>query len=229
MAGLTDRAGGDPLPGVDRIAKAHEAWQESMSRRIDQVRGELRGRNLNHLALCSGAELERQTLLLSYWGREVSIAWPGLEAAYLPQGESCSVFDLGMLLYYLHSADGIELADRWIGFRELPDGAFYNQAFQGYSGNRVAQRYAQDIEGLHAAAQRLGGLRLTSLAPAAYAFTPLPRIRLALAFWPGDEEFPSRASVLFDAHANHYMTTDGLALLGSGLAGRVIKAGLDEN
>jgi hypothetical protein len=138
--------------------------------------------------------------------------------------ESCSVFDIGMLLYYLLTADGIDLADRWISFRELPDGAFYNQAFQGYSGKRVADHFGEDLEAFHTAVRQLGGFQLTALAPAAYAFNPLPRIRLALAMWPGDEDFPSRATVLFDAHADHYMTTDGLALLGSGLARRVIRA-----
>jgi hypothetical protein len=132
---------------------------------------------------------------------------------------------MGMLLYYLHTADGIDLADRWIGFRELPDGGFYNQAFQGYSGDLVAQRFNDDLEAFHSAARQIGGFQLTSLAPAAYSFSPLPCIRLALALWPGDEDFPSRAAVLFDAHADHYMTTDGLALLGSGLARRVIRAG----
>ncbi|OGN89309.1 MAG: hypothetical protein A2Y88_04885 [Chloroflexi bacterium RBG_13_48_10] len=59
----------------------------------------------------------------------------------------------------------------------------------------------------------------------AYAFLPLPRIRLASILYPGDDEFPARASVLFDAASSHYMTTDGLALLGAGLVGRLIKAG----
>jgi len=54
---------------------------------------------------------------------------------------------------------------------------------------------------------------------------PLPRIRLASILYPGDDEFPARASVLFDAAASHYMTTDGLALLGAGLVGRLIKEG----
>lgn len=225
MGGLTEQAGGEQITGPDKIARAQKAWQESMSRRIEQVREEVRTRNLNHLGLCTGAEVAGTTLQIPYWGRVVSISWPDLEGRYLDEREAFSIFDLGMLLYYLHTADGIDLADRWIGFRELPDGAFYNQAFQGYSGNRVAQQFTDDVEAFQAAAGALGGLKLTALAPAAYAFSPLPRIRLALAFWPGDEDFPSRATVLFDAHANHYMTTDGLALLGSGLARRVIKAG----
>jgi hypothetical protein len=51
----------------------------------------------------------------------------------------------------------------------------------------------------------------------------LPRIQLAAILWPGDEEFPARASVLFDGAASHYMTIDGLALLGAGLARRLEK------
>lgn len=223
--GLTQRAGGEEFSGEEKIAQAHEAWQESMSRRIDQVRDELQQRNLNHLALCTGAEIIGEHLQMKYWDREVQVRWPELDASYLPDGEACSMFDLGMLLYYLHTADGIELADRWIGFRELPDGGFYNQAFQGYSGDKVSRHFGEDLEAFHAAGRSLGGLQLTALAPGAYAFTPLPRTRIAIAFWPGDEDFPSRATILFDAHADHYMTTDGLALLGSGLARRVIRAG----
>jgi hypothetical protein len=224
MGGLTDQAGGDLTSGKDKIARAHEAWQESMSRRIDEVRGEVSQRNLNHLVLCSGADLDGDALRFPYWSRQVSISWPDLETMYLPEREACSTFDEGMLLYYLHTADGTDLADRWIGFRELPDGAFYNQAFQGYSGNLVAKRFGGDLEAFHQAARKMDGFQLTALAPAAYGFTPLPRIRLALAIWPGDEDFPSRASVLFDGNASHYMTTDGLALLGSGLARRLIRA-----
>jgi hypothetical protein len=225
VAGLTEQAGGEQNSGQDKIARAHEAWQESMSRRIDQVRAEVRQRNLNHLALCAGAKLELQSLHFSYWERQVSIPWPELEARFIPEDEPCPVFDQGMLLYYLNTADGIDLADRWIGFRELPDGAFYNQAFQGYSGKRVVDSFTDDLEAFQAAAHLLGGTRLTALAPSAFGFTPLPRIRLALAFWPGDEDIASHATVLFDAHAHHYMTTDGLALLGSGLARRIIRAG----
>ena len=224
MGGLTDQAGGGKLDGNDQIARARKAWEESMSRRINQVREEVRGRNFHNLALWAGAELDGEALQFSYWGRQVSLTWPELDAVYLPESEACSVFDQGMLLYYLNTADGSELADRWISFRELPDGAFYNQAFQGYSGKRVAEHFGEDLEAFHTAVRQLGGFQLTALAPAAYAFNPLPRIRLALAMWPGDEDFPSRATVLFDAHADHYMTTDGLALLGSGLARRVIRA-----
>ena len=128
-----------------------------------------------------------------------------------------------MLIFYLQTADGAPMADRWISFRELPNGGFYHQAFQGYSGNRVAGAFGESPDLFDAAAKSLGGWRLTGLAEHAFAFQPLPRVRLAVVLWPGDEDFPTKVSVLFDASASHYMTTDGLALLGSGLTGRLIK------
>jgi hypothetical protein len=129
-----------------------------------------------------------------------------------------------MLLYYLREADGTPMGDRWIGYRELPGGSFYSQAFQGYSGDRLARTFGDHQEAYARACNVLDGIALTGLPGMAYAFNPLPHIRLAAILYPGDEEFATRASVLFDAAASHYMTTDGLALLGSGLVGRLIAA-----
>jgi hypothetical protein len=59
---------------------------------------------------------------------------------------------------------------------------------------------------------------------AGYAFTVLPRVHLGLVYWEGDEEFPSQAQVLFEDTAAHYLPTDGLAILGSQLVDKVLKA-----
>ena len=88
----------------------------------------------------------------------------------------------------------------------------------------MAGVYGLDPDLFHEAARALNGWRLPALAEFAYAFQPLPRVRLAAVLWPGDEDFPAKGSILFDGASSHYMTTDGLALLGSGLAGRLIKA-----
>jgi hypothetical protein len=117
------------------------------------------------------------------------------------------------------------MADRWISYRELPGGSFYSQAFQGYSGDRLARTFGEHPEAYTQAAYVLEGIPLTALPGVAFAFLPLPRIRLAAILYLGDEEFTARASVLFDAAASHYMTTDGLALLGAGLVGRLIQTG----
>ena len=206
------------------IARAQEAWEESMIRRLEELREELRPRDPHIVAAQSGGDVEGESILLTYWEQRVALSWPALDAFSSPQGQPCSTFDTAMLLFYLNTADGSPMADRWIGFRELPDGGFYHQAFQGYSGNKIADVFGEEPDALALAAKAIGGQSLPDLAPYAYFFQPLPRVRLAAALWPGDDEFAAKASVLFDAAASHYLPVDGLALLGSGLARRLIKA-----
>jgi hypothetical protein len=223
MAGLTDKAGGDQPPEGDVIEQARKAWQESMLRQIDRLRVSIHASPPEIIADRCGGSFDGDNLGLTFWGDKVTISWPDLKACHLPDGAPCSTFDSAMLLYYLLTADGAPMADRWISFRELPDGAFYHQAFQGYSGNVIAHTFSDDMEAFDRAARELKGTALPALAPFAFAFQPLPRVRIACVLWPGDDEFPTRASVLFDAAASHYMPTDGLALLGAGLARRLIK------
>lgn len=225
MAGLTDQASGAKVPGGEAIEKAHQAWQESMLRQLERLRNEIRLTQPGRLAVNCGAELIDQQIRLTYWGQAVGISWPELKACMLADGSPCSIYDEGMLLYYLRQADGTPMADHWIGYRELPGGSFYSQAFQGYTADRLAPAYSERPEAYVRAAHLLDGVSLTALPGMAFTFLPLPRIRLAAILYPGDEEFAARASVLFDAAASHYMTIDGLALLGAGLVGRLIQAG----
>ncbi len=225
MPGLTDQAGDQQASGEELVDQARQAWQESMLRRLDELRSDLHTRQPEIIAARCGGTYRDGSILLEYWGRAISIPWNSLAPLFVEENKPCSVFDSAMLIYYLHTARGTDLADRWIAFREIPGGAFYHQAFQGYSGDRVARRFGEQTDDFERAAQKLDGWRLPALAPYAYAFQPLPRIRLAAALWPGDEDFAARASILFDASVDSYLTIDGLALIGAGLAGRLLRAG----
>lgn len=224
MTGLTEKASGETYEPSTAIARAQRAWEESMLRQLEELREAVLRSQPETLAYLSGTTYTQGEMHFLYWNRPVSLSWPSLEASYQDTQKDCPIFDLSLFLFYLRTADGISLEDRWISFRELPGGAFYHQAFQGYSGDRLAQRMGGNPEAFHKAARDTRGLQLTALAEHAYAFQALPRLRLAAVVWPGDEEFPSRASILFDAASSHYMTTDGLAILGSGLVSRLIKA-----
>jgi hypothetical protein len=162
-------------------------------------------------------------LALSFWGRPVRIAYP--EWIAYPEGgeQPLSAFDQALLLYYLTTADGEPLNQGWISFSDLPDGRFYNQAFQGYTGKELALAFRDDRAAFEEAAQTLGGVRY-SLGDAAYAFQALPRVPILAVYWLGDEDFPSSCQVLFDAAASHYLPTDAYAILGSTLTRRLIKA-----
>jgi len=50
MASLTDQASGMKMSGGEAVERAHQAWQESMSKQIDTLRLEVQSRQPGRLA-----------------------------------------------------------------------------------------------------------------------------------------------------------------------------------
>ena len=141
-----------------------------------------------------------------------------------PHGSEVNAFTQSLVLTYLDTADGGPASGRWISFRDLPNGSFYNQAFQGYGPDRLAKRWQLDIGGFSGACRTRGGVPL-DYGDAGFTFAVLPRIDVAAIYWLGDEDFPSKASILFDATAHSSMVIDGLAILGSRLVDGILAEG----
>lgn len=198
-------------------------WMDTLLPKLDEMRRALSGQTPQTVALLTGAAMDDDnTLRLPLWADEWLVSFPAVDISGA-DGRPCPPDRLVMLLYYLLHADGVGPAGRWIAFHDLPNGTFYNQAFQGYSGNKLAGYFVNNIEAFREAARSLGG-SAQELGDTAYAFRPLPRVLLAAQYWQGDDEFAPRAYILFDASAGHYLPTDGLAILGSQLVGKLIKA-----
>jgi hypothetical protein len=201
-----------------------EEWYDKLTPVLAEARATLRQVKPSKLVLRSGCEQDAEgTFRLDFFWHAYTISGDDFTVRRADTGAEPPSFIQSLILTYLATADGATPSSRWIGFRELPDGMFYVQAFQGYSGRRLARELAGGIEAFRRAAERLGGLPL-EMGNAGYAFTVLPRVHLALVYWQGDEEFPSQARVLFEDSASHYLPTDGLAILGSQLVGKLLKA-----
>ena len=71
MSGLTNQAGGGGGSIDSRLDASQQAWEASMTRRLDALRSSLHGRNQAHLAALSEAQFTENELLLTYWGRVV--------------------------------------------------------------------------------------------------------------------------------------------------------------
>jgi hypothetical protein len=220
VTGLTDQASGAASPGLSPD-EAHRRWETAMMAEIERLRQDVRHLDPARTARFVDGVWRDNLVEIAYWGKTVVISWDDL----MPRGgdgHPLPLFDQAMLLYHLRLSDGSPPAGGWIGFRELPGGEFYHQAYQGYTGHRLAEAFGRQPARFDAAAA--SAERLDGPAPHAWGFRPLPRIPLAACLWPGDDEMVPQASVLFDAHAGHHLPIDGLALLGAGLTGRLLKA-----
>ena len=201
---------------------------KKFARRIDELRQKVSQIDPNVLANNTDSEIHYDQegdveLGLELWGRTVRLPYRRLEAYDPNTSATLPLIDQTMLLYYFSFASGQPLSGRWISFADLPDGRFYNQAFQGYTGRALVQHFGDQGKRFSAAAENLGGSAYP-LGSAAYVFQALPRVRLMVVFWQGDEDFPSSFQVLFDALASDYLPTDAYAILGSGLTRKLIKA-----
>lgn len=161
--------------------------------------------------------------LVPFFAEEHIVTFPHISVRNA-SGQEADITTRLIILHYLIHADGTFPADRWITFRELPDGLIYDQAFQKRASLRLVQAYGRDVKGFAAAAKALGGERL-SFGDASYMFRLLPRVRMAVILHLGDEEFGPAVNVLFDAAAGHYLPIEDLAVLGGMLASKLIQAG----
>jgi len=208
---------GKPIPQLQQ-------WFDRLAPVVEKARARLSQVKPGKLALRGGCERDGDgNYVLTFFGQEYAISSDDFVVRWTESGEEPSSFTQSLILTYLATADGTTPSSRWIGFRDLPEGLFYVQAFQGYSGGRLVRELEGGVEAFRRACEALGGEPL-EIGDAGYVFIVLPRVHLALVFWEGDEEFPSQARVLFEDTSAKYMPTDGLAILGSQLVGRALKA-----
>lgn len=202
-----------------------QEWYDKLTPRITEARERLRQIPLFKLELRSGCILEPdKTLRLTFFWREYRVCPPDFVVRRADTGEEVSSFLQALILTYLVTADGTTPSGRWVAFHSLPDGMFYAQAFRGYAEDRLVRELGtRGLEGFRLACEHLQGKPL-DLGDAGYAFPVFPRIHLAAVYWLGDEDFPARASILFEDSAPHYMSTDGLAILGSQLVTSILRA-----
>ncbi|MFZ5915847.1 MAG: DUF3786 domain-containing protein [Chloroflexota bacterium] len=202
--------------------------EETYDPAIQVARQELVRREPHLIAARAGVVYRRLTdqsgaFDVPFWGQEFVVSYPDGEVTYAGRADSPSIAEQILALHYLVTADGIEMANQWIAFRDLPGGMGYAPAFQGRADHRLKQVFGRDAEGFHRAARALGG-ELLSFGDASYLFRIFPRLWLAVVLYLADEEFGASANVLFDGAASHYLPTEDLAVIGGILAGRLIKA-----
>jgi|Deesub1362A_J573_1020465.scaffolds.fasta_scaffold04112_4 hypothetical protein len=196
-----------------------EEWRKSLWPKIEGARAALRGISVEELARRSGVRAVGGRLELEFLGATYTLTFPELTLLG-PEGKPASEEEEALLLDYLVNADGTRPTGRWVGFRELPHGNFYFRAFQGYTGDELVRRL--DAEGFRRAAERAGGKPIP-LGDLGYEFRTLPLIPVAVVWWKGDEEFPPKASFLFDASSDRFLPTEGLAIVGRLLCRKLVK------
>ena len=128
-----------------------------------------------------------------------------------------------LLVNYLLSAREIPRSGKLVPPERLPDGMFFFRGLHEIPVAAMIERFGSDPAAFLEAGKLLGA-ETVSYGDAALSWRALPRVPITFVLWRGDDEFPARASVLFDSEAHRQLALDALGCLASLAIKRLVKA-----
>ncbi len=154
---------------------------------------------------------DNNSFLLPFLNRNYLVKYPQGEI-YNTDGGEASLYPSIIMLHYLTIANGNPLTGEWISYRHLPGGDIYIVPFQQRAVNPFLKSFGHQPEAFQEAAAALGGYSGPT-GGISMVIPVMPRIPLCFVLWPGDDELPSSAGILFDAQAASYLHTEDYAHL----------------
>ena len=106
---------------------------------------------------------------------------------------------------YLVQAGDIPVSGELV--KELKGGEFFFRGSHTLPLAAISRKYASDRELFLGAGRAMGGNPFKG-GDAAFSFNFFPRVAMAFVLWMEDDEFPARATLLFDANADRHMALD---------------------
>ena len=195
-------------------------WRESL---LGELRTEVAALRFSDIAAGLGAGLKDGSLSIGCLGRDFLMAPDGTIAT----GGALFPWMQILLLHYVRTRGNAEISGTWVSFTDLKAGLVKSTSFARDCEEPLRLLFDRDPRAVELALERLGGQRRQDTpAPTAWEIFALPRVPVLLLYWPCDEEFPSKAKILFDATADRYLDVESLTFLIEGLV-KNIESGPD--
>jgi len=128
-----------------------------------------------------------------------------------------------MVLFYLSHAKNVPLVRKWISEKDLPGGEAFFRGPHALSVDLIEKEYGHDPEGFIEAGKALGATPVR-FGDRSLALDVFPRIPIVYILWIGDEEFPPKAGVLFDASIESHFTLDMIWVMVNEVSRRLVGA-----
>lgn len=172
----------------------------------------------------SGAHyIDRNRITIEYLNQSYLITLPDVEISLRDSQEEVPLKDKILILHYLTSTQSTPAINKLVTFRQLPGGASYFPAFSQRTIKPFLNHFGTEPELLADAAAKLGGYK-ANYADVAITVDAFPRVPITLALWRGDDEFPPRGSIMFDASISHYLSTEDITVLCETIIWKLVKS-----
>jgi len=164
----------------------------------------------------------QQVIIIEYLNQSYQITLPDIEISLMDSEEEVSIRDKILILHYLTSAKGTPTSNKSIAYKELPEGSNYFPTFYKRAIKPLIDHFGKQSHLLVDAAGKLGGYKV-DYGDVAVTISAFSRVPITLVLWQGDEEFPPRGSILFDATVSDYISTEDINVLCEIIAWKLVK------
>lgn len=130
-------------------------------------------------------------------------------AGSTPNPESAGFLEQLCLLAYLINAQDLPPANQLVNAHTLPAGQFFFRGIHSLPTGKLEDTFGDRPSGLYDASAPFGAERC-EFGDASIRLAVLPRVSLTVVIWGRCEEFPARASILFDKGAADQLPLDAL-------------------
>jgi len=182
--------------------------------------------DLEQQCLKSGARYQvinsRKVIIVEYLNQRYQVTFPDIDISLVDGGGEVPIRDKILILHYLTLAKGVPISNKLIAFQELPEGANYFPTFSKRSIEPLVAHFGQKPQRLIDAAERLGGHEV-DYGDVAVTINGFSRVPITIVLWQGDEEFPPRGNILFDATISDYLSTYDITVLCEAITWRMVK------
>jgi len=111
------------------------------------------------------------------------------------------------ILRYLVHAKKISLSGKLVKPADLPGGDFFSKGSHVLPLDNIIGRFENDFYGFIDTGRSLGGSQ-AEYGDVSLRLFPFPRLPVFVILWAGDDEFPSKGSLLFDSTCTAVAATD---------------------
>jgi len=113
------------------------------------------------------------------------------------------------ILAYLIGAKDMPLSNKLVKVQSLPGGQFFFRGPHELPTKKIEQAFGDEPQLLYKAAESFNAAN-KEFGDASVEVIVLPRVPLTFVVWAADEEFDSRATILFDQTASEHLLLDAL-------------------
>lgn len=160
--------------------------------------------------------IDRTKLKLNFFENKVFLEIKNKKIYYLEESQKngkkyLDIFSSVLILHYLLNADGTPLANRWISFRELPDGLFYWRTIPKIL-EPLVRKYESSRDKFLTKIMEIDDKINKGFEHGSVVY-PFKMFPVLMILYEKDEEFEASLRVLFDSSASHYLKTDVIKLV----------------